>query len=164
MNFPAKTPAGSTAPQPPMFGVAADSSPHAADGAAAANLSRIGAATPPLLAEPSNLTGRAGAPSSPTLPAWADNEEARALLAVIAAQRPDRTRQISQTMCGTAAYGFAGKASNQLRQIYDRFFMERIDWCSSAGFGTPLYHKRRTAVLAYDAQHGPDALIAKVLA
>jgi hypothetical protein len=122
-------------------------------------------ATPPIgaSADCPQHAGERDAPASFSLPAWADNDEARALLRRIAMERPDRSRVISDTMSGPGAFGYSGKAANQLRQLYDRFFMERIEWCAKAGHGTPLYHRRRTAVLAYDALHGPDALIASVL-
>jgi hypothetical protein len=129
---------GATQAPTPLSGPVPVSPQHAADGGAAANLS--------------------------ALPEWARCKEATALLWRIAMERPARSRVIAETMTGPGAYGYAGKAANQLRQLYDRYFMERMEWCAKAGHGTPTYWTRRTALLAYDAMHGPDALIARVLA
>ena len=124
----------------------------------------IGADKPSLLANPSNLTGAAGAPNRSKLPAWAQNDEARALLATIIAEQPERDRPLTQLATGqTASFGYRGKAANRLRQLFDPFLMERMAWSYKAGFDTPLFRKRRAAVLRYADDHGPDALIARVL-
>lgn len=98
------------------------------------------------------------------LPAWAQNDEARALLATIIAEQPERDRPLTQLATGqTASFGFAGKAANRLRQLFDPFLLDRMHWAQSAGFGTDLYWKRRKAVLDYADRCGPDQLIARML-
>lgn len=104
--------------------------------------------TPPHSAAPANL------------PAWAQSDEARALLEQIIAEQPERSRVLTDPV----TFGFAGRAANRLRQIFDPFLMERMAWSYRAGFDTPLFWKRRAAVLSYIDTHGPDALIARVLA
>lgn len=106
----------------------------------------------------------ARAPINLDLPAWANTDEARALLAQIIAEQPERDRPLTQLATGqTASFGFAGKAANRLRQLFDPFIIERMHWAQSAGFGTDLYWKRRKAVLDYADRCGPDQLIARVL-
>lgn len=98
------------------------------------------------------------------LPLWARSDEARALLATIIAEQPERDRALTQLATGqTASFGFAGRAANRLRQLFDPFLMERMAWSYKAGFDTPLFRKRRAAVLRYADDHGPDNLIARVL-
>lgn len=109
--------------------------------------------------------GDGGAPAILSdLPCWANNDEARALLARIVEQRPDRTKPLTETMTGgTGSFGYRGRDANRLRQLFDPFIMERIAWAYKAGFDTPLFHKRRNSVFAYMDNHGPDALIQQVL-
>jgi hypothetical protein len=134
------TPAASAAvAQPPMGAAAVRSQPVADRGVARANLFA-------------------------DLPAWAQSDEAVALLETIAAERPERTKPLTELATGaTASFGYCGKAANQLRQLFDPFIMDRIGWAHKAGFDTPLFHKRRAAVFAYIDVNGPDALICRVL-
>jgi hypothetical protein len=101
-------------------------------------------------------------PFLPNLPAWANNDEGRRILARIVAARP--AKHIIDNGC--SAFGgeeYRGRAVNDLRQLFDVFYLDRIDWAHRAGFDTLEYHKRRAAVLAYAKDHGPDALIERVL-
>ncbi len=101
----------------------------------------------------------------PDLPSWAQSDEARAILARIASNRPDRTKQLTETMTGDAgSFGYHGRDANRLRQLFDPFMVARMDWVGELPLGSPERDKRRSAVLAYIDAHGPDALIARVLA
>lgn len=156
--------AASAVNQPPM-GAAADCPHSAADRGAAANFF---AGNHPLLANTTGPNGAAGTPANRStvlinLPHWANNDEAKALLERIVVDRPKRTSVVTETMSGPGSFGYAGKAANRLRQLFDPFIIDRMDWAYRAGFDTPLFHKRRASVISYADRHGPDALIARVL-
>lgn len=94
-----------------------------------------------------------------TYPEWC-NDEARRLIRRIVRNRPEQTKPLYE---GMAIYGFRGPHMNQLRQIYDGYFLARMDECSRLGHGSADYHVKRAALLAYDREHGPDALIERLL-
>lgn len=99
------------------------------------------------------------------LPYWARNAEARQLLDRIAEQRPDRTKALTETMTGaTASFGYRGKEAARLRQMFEAFESERMDWLAEAPFPSKQWDNRRQAIIDYGKAHGPDALIAQVLA
>lgn len=97
------------------------------------------------------------------LPLWANNEYARDLIAKIIVERPERTRVIAETMCGPVLYGYAGRTATKLRAVYQVFENDRLDWVAECAFDSPEWRKRRDALIAYGRDHGPDALIARVL-
>ena len=131
-----------------------------------ANLSQIGAGSVPSPCCPTEGTGAPNLSTYPwtaTLPSWASTPDAIAILARILDERPD-------TRCydnGCSAWGgteYAGRNAKQLRAVYDGFLSQRLAWAEKPGHATPQYHKRRDAVVAYGAAHGPDALIGRLLA
>jgi hypothetical protein len=101
-----------------------------------------------------------GSPAN--LPAWLD-EEARELLAKIVANAPEQSRPLTQTFCGIATYGFAGKDAQRLREIYDRHYTAMLDFVGAVPFGTPAYRARRDALIAYDKRNCADAVIERAL-
>jgi hypothetical protein len=107
-------------------------------------------------------TAAAGAPSRGT-PSWLD-AEARALLASIVANAPEQSRPLTQTFCGIASYGFAGKEASRLREIYGAHYSLMLDFVGAVPFGTPAYHARRDALIAYDNRWNADAVIERALA
>lgn len=124
----------------------------------------IGAVKPSLLANPSKQTEGAAAPNLSTLPAWANTDEARALLATIIAEQPERSRPLTQLATGqTASFGFAGRAANRLRAIYDRTFDRMLTFVGAVPFDSPEYHCRRNALIAFDKANNADAVIAKAM-
>lgn len=108
--------------------------------------------------------GEAAATDLPNLPAWANTDEAIRLLKLILAEQPERSRITTVTADGAAAsFGYRGKAANQLRQLYDRFFLERLDWVAQCEFRSREWVNRRNSLIAYDKRHGPDALIERLM-
>jgi hypothetical protein len=116
---------------------------------------------------PSSIRDAADAPFRVTiseLPEWARNDEARSLLERILADRPDRSKPLTETACGgTASYGFRGRPMTLLRQLYDGFFVERMNWVGQCEFQSRDWHKRRDSLIDYDRRHGPDALVARLM-
>jgi hypothetical protein len=109
--------------------------------------------------------GDGGAPANlPDLPCWARNDEARALLAKIAEARPDRTKPLTESATGaTASFGYRGRVAARLRELYEAFESERMDWLAECPFPSRQWDNRRQAIIDYGKAHSADVLIAQVL-
>lgn len=98
-----------------------------------------------------------------SLPAWADNDEARALIAQIIADRPE-TRSYDNGCSKWGGWEFKGKAANQLRRIYHRQLQDICDQeraLFEAGEPYGAVHDQLSAMMSDER---PDALMARVLA
>lgn len=98
------------------------------------------------------------------LPLWAHLLEARELLERVIIEQPERTKPLTQLATGqTASFGYRGNAATALRTLYAAFEADRLDWVAEAPFQSDQWHKRRNALIAYERDHGPDALIERAL-
>ncbi len=104
-----------------------------------------------------------------TLPAWAQSEEARAILAAIRIERPS----INVYDDGLSAWNgrrYAGRNATRLRALFVPTYDTMIAWVDAAAVkvepGRPqpeLYYQRHDAVAAWAREFGPDRVISIVL-
>jgi hypothetical protein len=105
-----------------------------------------------------------GAVAGQSLPQWASTPEARALLAAIAAEDPDRTKPLTETMTGeTASFGYRGLNAARLRILFKPEFDRLLDWVGEAPFPSAEWDSRRQVVIQFERECGPEALIESAL-
>ena len=113
-------------------------------------------ATPPL------AECEATRPASP-LPSWCNTLEARQLLRLIAAERPERTKVLTAMFDGTPVdWGYRGKAAAQLRAIWTATHFDMMQACPMRR-DEPGYEAARDGLIRFEREFGCEAVIARCL-
>lgn len=92
------------------------------------------------------------------LPTWATTLEAKLLLSNIVADRPERTRPITEMVDGTAVdYGYASKDATRLRKMFHIVRDEMLQVL-------PHSDEAREGFIAWCRDNSSDAIIERLLA
>lgn len=105
------------------------------------------------------------------LPSWCSTLEARQLLKIIATERPERTKVLTEQGGGFPAdFGYRGKAAAQLRAIWTATLWDMMQACPQPGprdargmRADEAYVEARDGLIRFEREHGCEAVIARLL-